>query len=67
MALVDRRERVRAALQQATTEMLRFSEQIDAPPAEVMVAACQLGLEGLIGKRLWTHTHNRIEVAVRAG
>jgi len=51
MALVDRRERVRAALAQANTEMLRFSEQIDAPPAEVMVAACQLGPEGLIGKR----------------
>jgi len=51
VGLVDRRERVRAALAKAKTEMLRFSEQIDAPPAEVMVAACQLGLEGLIGKR----------------
>lgn len=60
MALVDRRERVRAALAQANTQMLRFSEQIDAPPAEVMVAACQLGLEGLIGKRKDSrYTHRR--------
>lgn len=51
MALVDRRERLRTTLAQAHSQMLRFSEQIDAPPAEVMVAACQLGLEGLIGKR----------------
>ena len=59
MALVDRRERVRAALDQARTEMLRFSEQIDAPPAQVMVAACQLGLEGLIGKRKDSHYVHR--------
>lgn len=51
VGLVDRRDRVRMALAQASTQMLRFSEEIDAPPAEVMVAACQLGLEGLIGKR----------------
>lgn len=51
LALTERRDRLRTAMESVRTDMIRFSEQIDAPPAEVMVAACQLGLEGLIGKR----------------
>lgn len=51
LALTERRDRLRTAMESVRTDMLRFSEQLDAPPAEVMVAACQLGLEGLIGKR----------------
>lgn len=51
LELVERRDRLRAVLAPVSSAMLRFSEQLDAPPAEVMVAACQLGLEGLIGKR----------------
>lgn len=51
IALTERRDRVRASMASISTPMLRFSEEIAAPPAEVMVAACKLGLEGLIGKR----------------
>lgn len=51
LALTERRDRLRTAMDAVQTGMLRFSEEISAPPAEVMVAACQLGLEGLIGKR----------------
>lgn len=51
LALTERRDRLRAVLAPADSAMIRFSEQLDAPPAEIMVAACQLGLEGLIGKR----------------
>ncbi|MGN5727436.1 ATP-dependent DNA ligase, partial [Acinetobacter calcoaceticus] len=32
-------------------DRLRFSEAFDAPPADLVAAACQLGLEGVIGKR----------------
>lgn len=51
LALTERRDRLRTAMEAVHTGMLRFSEEIGAPPAEVMVVACQLGLEGLIGKR----------------
>lgn len=51
LPLTERRDRLQAAMNSVRTDMLRFSEQLDAPPAEMMVAACQLGLEGLIGKR----------------
>jgi bifunctional non-homologous end joining protein LigD len=51
LALTERRDRLRAAMRSVGTDLIRFSEQLDAPPAEMMAAACQLGLEGLIGKR----------------
>lgn len=49
--LVDRRARLRSLIGELKTEMIRFSESLDAPPDEMVAAACQMGLEGLIGKR----------------
>ncbi|MDB5851773.1 MAG: ligD [Rhodoferax sp.] len=33
------------------SDAVRFSESFDAPPASLVKSACQLGLEGVIGKR----------------
>ncbi|ROQ93007.1 ATP-dependent DNA ligase LigD phosphoesterase module /ATP-dependent DNA ligase LigD polymerase module [Delftia acidovorans] len=47
----QRRQQLRALLHKAPSDRLRFSEAFDAPPADLVAAACQLGLEGVIGKR----------------
>ncbi|MES2151856.1 MAG: DNA ligase D [Pseudomonadota bacterium] len=43
----------RAVLEAALTpsDTIRFSAQFDGAPKELVAAACQLGLEGMIGKR----------------
>lgn len=51
MPLVGRREVLQAALERSPSPSVHFSAELDAPPADIMVAACKLGLEGLIGKR----------------
>jgi bifunctional non-homologous end joining protein LigD len=47
----ERRERLRALMDGHASDLLRFSESFDAPSADLLASACQLGFEGLIGKR----------------
>jgi bifunctional non-homologous end joining protein LigD len=49
--LFQRRELLRQALEGSSSDMVRFSATLDAPPQEMVVAACQMGLEGIVGKR----------------
>lgn len=51
LPLTQRRSRLLDALNGRKSEKVRFSATLDAAPDEMMVAACQMGLEGLIGKR----------------
>lgn len=50
LPLQQRRAQLRALLQKARPP-IRFSEDFDAPPGELVASACRLGLEGVIGKR----------------
>ncbi|WP_225789549.1 non-homologous end-joining DNA ligase [Pseudomonas sp. Marseille-P8916] len=47
----QRRELLRVLLEQVDLDCVRFSPTLDADPASLLASACQLGLEGLIGKR----------------
>jgi bifunctional non-homologous end joining protein LigD len=49
--LRERRQRLQALLEPHLSSRLRFSEEVPGDPAQVLGAACQLKLEGLIGKR----------------
>ena len=49
--LSQRRELLRQALESAESDHVRFSATLDAPPRDMVAAACKLGLEGIIGKR----------------
>ncbi|MGD9943281.1 MAG: DNA ligase D [Burkholderiaceae bacterium] len=50
--LTARRARLRALLRAApASELLSFSEELDAAPATLLRNACRMGLEGLIAKR----------------
>ncbi|MGZ8287573.1 MAG: DNA ligase D [Telluria sp.] len=49
--LVERRALLKSVLDKTSSGMLRFSEEFGTDPAELIVAACKLGLEGVIGKR----------------
>ncbi len=53
MPLVDRRTLLEQVLKQARTgsERVRFSAEFGTKPDELVVAACKIGLEGVIGKR----------------
>jgi bifunctional non-homologous end joining protein LigD len=48
---IQRRELLRSVLDSRASEKVMFSQTLEAPPAEMVAAACQMGLEGLIGKR----------------
>jgi bifunctional non-homologous end joining protein LigD len=48
--LTERRALLAALLEGAPPDV-RFSEVFDAPGADLLASACELGLEGLIGKR----------------
>jgi bifunctional non-homologous end joining protein LigD len=51
-ALVDRRALLEGALNQAeASEIVRFSGVFGTDPEGLVVAACKIGLEGVIGKR----------------
>ncbi|QNA88807.1 DNA ligase D [Massilia sp. Dwa41.01b] len=51
-ALVDRRALLEAALKGAKrSEKVRFSDEFGTDPEGLVVAACKIGLEGVIGKR----------------
>lgn len=47
----QRRERLRAVVQGAASDVVRFSEAFEARPADLVASACRLGFEGVIGKR----------------
>jgi bifunctional non-homologous end joining protein LigD len=49
--LDERRPLLEAALAKKPSEMVRFSAEFGDDPAKLVVAACQVGLEGVIGKR----------------
>lgn len=54
VSLVDRRAALQAVLAKAGLgdgTVLRFSEALDAPVHSLLASACQLGLEGVIGKK----------------
>ncbi|QHE86734.1 DNA ligase D [Hydrogenophaga sp. BPS33] len=51
LPLVERRARLQRVLGPSNDAQVRFSADFDAPPADLMVSACQIGFEGLIGKR----------------
>ncbi len=46
-----RRALLQETLSASTNEALRFSEEFGTDPDELVIAACKLGLEGVIGKR----------------
>ena len=49
--LIARRARLERLLADGTGEALRFSEAFDVTPAQMLAAACQMGMEGVIAKR----------------
>jgi bifunctional non-homologous end joining protein LigD len=49
--LVERRALLEAALVKASSETVRFSSEFGNDPHELVAAACELGLEGVIGKK----------------
>ena len=51
MPLVERRELLRTVVQQGALDSIRFSEAFEARPGDLVASACQLGFEGVIGKR----------------
>ena len=54
LPLIERRAALQALLlggESTGPDIVRFSEEFDAPAGQVLTAACQLGLEGVIGKR----------------
>ncbi|MDP9045782.1 MAG: DNA ligase D, partial [Pseudomonadota bacterium] len=49
--LVARRARLQEVLAAGTDTTVRFSQAFDVPPLQMLAAACQLGMEGVIVKR----------------
>jgi bifunctional non-homologous end joining protein LigD len=49
--LLERRAVLKRIVERKPNERVRFSEEFDAPPDQVLESACRLGLEGVIGKR----------------
>jgi bifunctional non-homologous end joining protein LigD len=49
--LVERRAALRKVLDKAASDTVRFSDEFGTDPAELVEAACKMGLEGVIGKR----------------
>ena len=49
--LETRRALLEQVLKKAGTDQVRFSAEFGNDPAELMVAACKIGLEGVIGKK----------------
>ncbi|WP_232517854.1 non-homologous end-joining DNA ligase [Burkholderia ambifaria] len=48
----ERRAELRAVIGGITGPEVRFSEAIDAAPDAILASACELGLEGIIGKQV---------------
>ena len=51
LPLVSRRARLEALVGEHEGQALRFSQSFDVAPAQMLAAACQLGMEGVIAKR----------------
>ncbi|MFN3439665.1 MAG: DNA ligase D [Acidovorax sp.] len=51
LPLVERRERLEALVQSSSSDRIRFSAAFEAVPSDLISSACQLGFEGVIGKR----------------
>jgi bifunctional non-homologous end joining protein LigD len=49
--LVERRAVLQRIVDRKPHDSVRFSQEFDAPPRQVLESACKLGLEGVIGKR----------------
>ena len=49
--LVDRRAALHNVLANLPSDLVRFSDEFGNDPQELVVAACRMGLEGVIGKR----------------
>jgi len=50
-SLVERRTLLQKLFEAHPSDEIRFSDVFNASPAEILDSACQLGLEGVIGKR----------------
>lgn len=50
-SLVERRALLQKLFEAPIPDEIRFSDVFNASPAEILDSACQLGLEGVIGKR----------------
>ena len=51
LPLQERRKALRAIVAEGGGDTVRFSEDFDAEPDQLVASACQLGFEGVIGKR----------------
>jgi bifunctional non-homologous end joining protein LigD len=51
LALSERRKKLQALLAQCPSDHIRFSEAFDKRPEDLVASACQIGFEGVIGKR----------------
>ncbi len=51
LPLHERRKALRAIVAEGGGDTVRFSEDFDAAPDQLIASACQLGFEGVIGKR----------------
>ncbi|MYN05122.1 DNA ligase D [Pseudoduganella sp. DS3] len=51
LPLEQRRARLQAALEHVDGDTIRLSTVLQAPPEQLLAAACEMGLEGVIGKR----------------
>lgn len=49
--LEQRRELLYTVLKDRPSDKVRYSAELEAPPADMVAAACKMGLEGIIGKR----------------
>lgn len=51
VALADRRQILKALLDEQGSDLVRFSADFKADPATILASACQMNVEGLIAKR----------------
>jgi bifunctional non-homologous end joining protein LigD len=49
--LIERREYLKQLFETRTTDTVHFSATFDVPPRDIVLSACRMGLEGVIGKR----------------
>lgn len=59
VALMERKQLLNSILANKNSSAVRFSDTFDVTSGEVLDAACQLGLEGVIGKRTTSHYVSR--------
>ena len=68
--LEQRRAVLQAVLEKSSSDTVRFSPALDAPPNEIIAAACRKGLEGIIGKRRdapYSSRRNRDWIKLKCG